>query len=503
MVLGILLTPYLSMTIIAIALLLSLFVWIIWIMKRKSYAYAFLYGVVVMLFFFSLGSVRTMEENSNIINSDQFPDVICCRIVNVPVEKDKTIFLQVKVLMDSPRDVMLQLYVKKDDWSLSLQEGDWISVKKETLVNTRINTNSDYQGYLRSKGFSGSYYVKSVQWMFVAHSTSFSLKVLSHRIQKKLVSILEESGMSGLELGVVSALSIGDKSLLDKDLKNSYSVTGASHILAVSGLHVGVVFFVFSKILSLFMRSASLGKLRVLFSLVVLWIFTFVTGLSPSVIRAAIMLTLASLAILINRKSQIYNTVFAAAFFMLLYSPRYLFDVGFQLSFAAVLSILFFQKPIYNALVPRNIVQEKIWSVLSVTFAAQIGTLFFTLYYFHQVSNVFWLSCFVVIPVSSLVIYLSILLWCFHSVPFVGGGLSYVLTKIVYGMNCVVQGMEGWDWTVCQNVAFGKIDLLFGCLFLLLLVLVVKKQSFRRIMAFLMHVFLWSIYQTITIFFVS
>ena len=277
----------------------------------------------------------------------------------------------------------MQLYIKKDTQSCALQNGDWITLQSAVFC-PRQRMDRTAQHY-KKKNLSGSYFVSSRQWHLVCHTSERSLIYYAHKAQKRLVKIFMDMNIKGDELSVLSALTIGEKSMLSKDLKNAYSMTGASHILAVSGLHVGIVFYVFSHLLVFLTRSKNAEKFNVIVSLIALWIFAFVTGLSPSVVRASIMLTMASLTILLNRKSQIFNTVFASAFLMLLYSPAYLYDVGFQLSFTAVLSILLFQKPIYESFVVRNKLLDKIWAMSSVSFSAQLGTLPLSLYYFHQV----------------------------------------------------------------------------------------------------------------------
>ncbi len=308
------------------------------------------------------------------------------------------------------------------------------------------------------------------------------------------MDVFRNQGIDGDELGVLSALSVGDKTLLDKDLKNSYSSTGASHILAVSGLHVGVVFWVFTQLLSQIFRGERFA----------LWSYTFVTGLSPSVIRASIMLSMVSLASLLNRRAMVYNTVFASAFMMLLYSPNYLFDVGFQLSYVAVLSILVFQKPIYQAFVFRSKICDKAWSLLSVSFAAQLGTMPLTLYYFHQISNVFWLSGFIVIPLSTVIIYLSVFLWTIHWIPYLSKGTAFLVEKSVRCMNFSIEKMESFHGIVCSNVRFEWVDLMLVGMMLGLLAMYVHKKSFSRVASFLIVVFVYSVYQAISqIFFVT
>ncbi len=506
LVVGILLQKYLPYEMpLSLFLLPLFFIALHWLLKKRySYESRFLFGVSLYLSLMGIAYQRSVWQGQQLLTDDSIvQDHVLVKLIDLPVEKERSMRLLVRMASDSLHTgVKWQIHVKKDSMSCRLQEGDWISFHSSMMKRReRENSSFDYDSYLRSKGISGSFYLASNSWMFVGHSHTFSFYRWSHSIQKKLVDVFRNQGIGGNELGVLSALSIGDKTLLDKGLKSSYSSTGASHILAVSGLHVGVVFWVFTQLLSQIFRGERFRKMRVVFSLTALWVYTFVTGLSPSVIRASIMLSMVSVASLLNRRAMVYNTVFASAFMMLLYSPNYLFDVGFQLSYVAVLSILVFQKPIYQALVFRSKICDKAWSLLSVSFAAQLGTMPLTLYYFHQISNVFWLSGFIVIPLSAVIIYLSIFLWTIHWVPYLSTLTAFFVEKSVRCMNFSIAKMESFQGIVCSNVRFEMLDLVLVGILLSLLAMYVQKKTFLRVFSFLIVVFVYSVYQSIYKFF--
>lgn len=466
---------------------------------KKSFGYMMrsVHGFSLCLLILSMGMYRTQTEKVAPVAVEQIvTENVVAKVMSEPLEKNKTIAVDVKMIsQELPTNVQVQLYIKKDTQSCALHNGDWIALQSAVFCPRQRIDGADQQ--YKKKNLSGSYFVSSRQWHFVCHTSERCLMYHAHMAQKRLVKIFMNMDIKGNELSVLSALTIGDKSMLSKDLKNAYSTTGASHILAVSGLHVGIVFYVFSHLLSILSRSKSTGKIRIIVSLIALWVFAFVTGLSPSVVRASIMLTMASLTVWLNRKSQIFNTVFASAFLMLLYSPAYLYDVGFQLSFSAVLSILLFQKPIYESFVVRNKLLDKIWAMSSVSFSAQLGTLPLSLYYFHQVSNLFGLSGLLVIPLSAVIIYLSIGVWCMNAVPYVGVGLAYILQRITMLMNSAIQTMGTWGFAVQSDIQFGWLDVVLVYCILIALWMFVRKQSFRSLFSFLFVVFLYAGYQTI------
>lgn len=265
---------------------------------------------------------------------------------------------------------------------------------------------------------------------------------------------------------------LGDKSLLEDDLKISYSKAGASHVLAVSGLHVGVVFLVLNFLFGLFIKGNQFAPrcFRSILIIFLLWGYAFLTGASPSVMRASLMFSFLQFGFLFQRPYYAYSSIIASAFILLLYNPHLLFDVGFQLSYTAVLSILFFYPRIAGlgfvyrikacGYVPsrfRKPVGFVVnWSVdLSVvSLAAQIGTLPLVLYYFHQFSCVFWLSGLFVIPLATCLIYMGAtsLLVCY--IPYVSTCFVAALSFVASVTNSVVNAIGAMPCAVIDWIDF-------------------------------------------------
>lgn len=496
----------------------------------NRYNYNWLFGFTILLFLLAIGSWKVGQQRKDIIHDFSNTTLvthksIALQIIDTPLEKKKSVQILTQVIpiiptnthdssiFDTPYDtpeIKVQFYVKKEEESLHLNEGDWIEIDPNVLLprgkkslnnidttNTNDTKKSDYEKYLNGKGISGSFYLPSEKWRKISDAKGFSFTRLSHKVQKHLVGLFRQADIGNEELGVLAALTIGDKSLLDKETRNSYATTGASHVLAVSGLHVGVIFLVFTQLLAQILRGENTKKLRTVLALFFLWGFTFVSGLSPSVVRASIMLTIASFAILLGQQTQTYNAVFASAFFMLLYSPRYLFDVGFQLSYMAVLSILMFQKAIEAIVETHHPLTQKAWSLLSVSLSAQLGTLPLTLYYFHQTSNLFWLSGFIVIPLATVILYLAILFWAFHWVPFLSSALSFLLGKTTMCMNISIHRLEQFERAVREGIDLRLFDILWLYFILLTLFSTVLKRNFTRLSFLLSSVLVYATYQTI------
>ena len=223
-----------------------------------------------------------------------------------------------------------------------------------------------------------------------------------------LLQRLQSSGLSDGQYAVVAAMALGDKSTLTKELKDTYSKTGASHILALSGLHLGIIYALLS-MLVVGRRWQMITQVAIILSI---WAFVFLVGMSMSVVRSAVMLTVYALLAIGHRHKMSVNTLAFTAIIMLLISPQALFDIGFQMSFMAVFSILLFVPLFYRPFSAEYLMTHRVvnwlWGMVAVSIAAQIGVAPLIAYYFGRFSCYFLLTNFIVIPAATLILYLSL-----------------------------------------------------------------------------------------------
>ncbi len=223
-----------------------------------------------------------------------------------------------------------------------------------------------------------------------------------------LLKRLQSSGLSDDQYAVVAAMALGDKSALTHELRETYSMTGASHILALSGLHLSIIYALLS-MLVVGRRWQTISQVAIILSI---WAFVFLVGMSASVVRSAVMLTVYALLALGHRKKMSVNTLAFTAIVMLLVSPQALFDVGFQMSFMAVFSILLFVPLFYRPFSAEYLMTHRvvkwIWGMVTISIAAQIGVAPLIAYYFGRFSCYFLLTNFIVIPAATIILYLSL-----------------------------------------------------------------------------------------------
>ena len=250
------------------------------------------------------------------------------------------------------------------------------------------------------------------------------------------------------------------KDELDFEVKQAYAAAGAMHVLAVSGLHVGIIFLILNTLLAILDTSKKGRIVKAIILLISLWSYAMITGLSPSVLRAATMFSFVIMGTVLNRSSSIYNTLAASAFFILIINPNLLFEVGFQLSYVAVLGIVYLQPLIYKRIYTRWWLLDKVWAITAVSIAAQIATLPLTLFYFNQFPVYFMLSNLLVIPSAAVILILGILLFIASPIPFISESIGWVLNKFIEGLNFGIKEIEVLPNSLIEGLSINVLECL-------------------------------------------
>ena len=246
-----------------------------------------------------------------------------------------------------------------------------------------------------------------------------------------LLDRLADSGVGGDAYAVVAAMALGDKSALTHEIRDTYSVSGASHVLALSGLHLGIIY----GLLWLLLPHRRWPAVSQTVILIAIWLYVLLVGMPVSVVRSAVMLTVYGILSIAHRNKMSVNALAFTAIVMLLWNPEWLFDIGFQLSFMAVLAILLFV-PVFEDMFSAQYLQEhrwirRIWGLVAVSVSAQIGVAPLIAYYFGRLSTYFLLTNFIVLPAAYLILGFSLIVLLFPS-------LAYILLYIVDTLNAVL-----------------------------------------------------------------
>lgn len=300
----------------------------------------------------------------------------------------------------------------------------------------------DLKTYWKTKGIYGMFFMESKDFHVVKTIQSSFLTQSIRKAQVVCLTILS-AHLTGQELGIAQALILGDKSMLDNEIRSAFTATGSMHILAVSGLHIGLILQLLLALIKLGAKWINRST-AILFVILLLWFYALMTGFSPSVIRAVFMFSVLTLTQWKGLQTTSINSLFFTAFIIVLWKPMYLFDIGFQLSYLAMLGIFLFYPKISSIWKPSNKILYYLWEGTAIGFAAQVVTTPLTLYYFHQFPNYFAIANLGLMGLSSVVLGAGIFLLVTHKIPLIGKLNGLILLYAVYWMFRLIQWIETW-----------------------------------------------------------
>ena len=463
----------------------------------KSYHYRWIFSSLLFIYLILLGfSFVKIRDFRLIVNDitkiDNIPKYYLARLCECPMSKEKS----VKVMLEfyafeeddnvKSMDSKIIAYFEKDEKSINLKYGDCVALfaNPDEVEKPPNPEQFDYKDYLYKKGVTHQVYLKSDAWIDIGYNDSNPIYRFSYWMRDFLLETMQNLGVQDEEYSVAAAILLGYDDSLPQELRKKYVAAGAMHILCVSGLHVGVIFMVFSYMLAFLddrKKWQYVVKNCILF--VLIWFYALIAGLAPSILRATIMLSFVIVGNMINRKGVLLNSLAASAFILLCVNPANLFDVGFQLSYVAVIGIVVLQGPISKMIYFKYKIINKIWGITSVTIAAQIATAPFTIYYFHQFPIYFWLSNLFMTPISSVVIMGGMIMLLIFFIPYVNVAVAWIVSKMIYVMNFGVSWIESLPYSIIKGLYVNDIQFVVLLIMLLLLLLLIECKDVRLLLS--------------------
>lgn len=484
---------YSLLSVLTLIIGLSVCLW----MERDRLVKSSIFGMLTMLTFIGIGiityqlhdqtqfkkhytqHVDPISDTSNtikfrireVLKSGSFHNKYVVDVLNIDEQS-----LLGKVLLNVTKDGLQPLF-KVDDIV--------ITTSPFTHLNPPLNPNQfDYKAYLEKQHIHNQIYTDHAHLMQLpveANSVFGYAAKLRHNINQKL----KFYDFKPSELSIINALLLGQRQDISSDIYDSYAKAGAVHILAISGLHVGIILLLLNWLFKP-LEFLKKGKIiKVILIVLLLWGFAIVAGLSASVTRAVTMFSIVAVGMNLKRPSNIYNTLAASMLLLLLFKPLFLFDVGFQMSYLAVIAIVSFQPFMVRLWSPKFWPIKKLWQIFTVTLAAQLGVVPISLFYFHQFPGLFFLSNLVIIPFLGLILGLGILiilLALLHILPF---WLAGIYGAIIDLMNSFVKWIALQERFLMSDIAFGMAQVITAYILVISLFVLMRKQNFRR-MALLM-----------------
>ncbi len=459
-----------------------------------------LQGTIFYLLIASIGLLLTWQKDSrhgSLWYGNFYTDssVLLVKINEPLIEKTRSFkaeALLVAVLNGKEQQAAtgkLLLYFSKDSTAPALKYGQIILIKKQLqpIKNSGNPGAFNYQRYAAFQQLYHQFFLKPGDWITTdkVQANAF-YSFLYHSREYVLNALQQYIGNSHQELGIAEALLIGYKEDLDKDLVQAYSNTGVVHIIAISGLHLGLIYAVLLWILNRLPLIKKSRHVKVILLIGCLWLFSLLTGAAASVLRSAVMFTVIVVGKYYFKQSSVYNSLAASAFILLCYNPFFLWDVGFQLSYLAVIGIVALQPPLYRSVYFKNKWIRKTWQMISITLAAQVAAFPICIYYFHQFPNMFLFTNLLVVPLSTIILFGEIFLVMVATFKPVAIFAGLVLTWLIRIMNWLILFFSSFSFSVMDNIYANMFTtwLLYGFVFFFCAWLLRKNKKLLRVSLF-------------------
>ena len=495
LLLGILLSPYINLS----ALEIGVICLISFVVLFSTHLYTFYkrinswsFAVLTVVTFISLGiltsklqdPLNTVSHYENIHFSAQSGAIITIKEVLKPGKYAKRFYAELNELAGKKTYGKVLVYLYKDSLDRSEElkvDGTYFLAADIAKVPAPKNPYQfNYKNYLNKQGVYKQISVNTNQ-LYVLNTQVKTLKGYAAVFRENLQKSIENRLINAKNRAVIEALLLGQRQELSTDLTEDYAAAGMIHILAVSGLHVGIIMLLLQFLLNPLGNTPIIKLSRTVFIITVIWMFAFITGFSPSVLRAATMFSFIQIGIYFNRKNAGLNALVFSAFVLLLFDSSLIYEVGFQLSYLAVFFIIWVQPLFIKLWNPQFFLTKLFWGIFSVSIAAQIGVLPLSIYYFHQFPGLFLVSNLVILPVLGLILSCGVLvlfLGLFHILP------DFVLQIFNFMITCLndfISWIASFENLVFQHITFSALMLSVSYLLIIPFIFLLKKYSYKRL----------------------
>ncbi|MFZ6013466.1 MAG: ComEC/Rec2 family competence protein [Bacteroidota bacterium] len=372
------------------------------------------------------------------------------------------------------------LYFSKKDFSKPFQYGDVLMIKgcPQPVQPPGNPGEFDYGKFLSFKNVYHRHALRHANVKHIGYDSPNPLMSYAIRARQWAGDVLKRNVNGEREQAITFALVLGVTDGLDDELLSAYAATGTLHVLAVSGCHVSIIYMIILWLLKPLGRSAWGLWVTAFVSLFCLWAYAYITGLSPSVLRAVTMFSFVAIARPWSRTTNIYNTLAASAFCLLLYDPFLIMSVGFQLSYLAVAGIVYLQPKLYQLWEPAYRWLDELWKITAVSLAAQLATFSLGLLYFHQFPNYFLISNLLVIPISSCVLILGLVVLAVSFITFLGNLFGFLLAGLITVLNGIVFAVEKFPFSLSEDIYISSEQALLLMGMIIAIVLLFERRRF-------------------------
>ena len=377
----------------------------------------------------------------------------------------------------------LILNIRKDSLNISeIGIGSVLKIKAFLSKNKPIkNPNQfDYGKYLENQNIYAQVYcdLNNVQISSVVNKNIWYHAAV---FRNRIITNLDKNGFGKNELAVITALILGQQQDISQETIQDYQLAGAIHVLSVSGLHVGFILYFVGLLLKPFPNTKKWKFNKLIITILCLWVFGFIAGLAPSILRSVVMFSFVAIGRYLGRGVNIYNTLLVSALIILLVKPSFLFDVGFQLSYISLFFIIWLQPLFAGIWRPKNKIIIFFWDIITVSFAAQIGAMGLSIYYFHQFPELFFITNLIILPAMGFILGYGVFIMILAYLDYIPLPLMKILEYSITILNKIIGYIASFEQFILKDISINKTMLCFSYLMIFLIVIYLKKPKFYKL----------------------
>jgi competence protein ComEC len=478
----------------------------------KIYKYRLYSGVSITVALVALGYLivwtDTGKSDPHHFSHQISPhSVLLVQIDEPPVERDKIIVAnaQVKEVINEHEKVAatgrIQLNILKDSTVRKPEYGDMLLTDADVaeVAGPKNPCEFDFKAYLNYHQIYYSTFLTSAKWKLTDSTQGDRMFVFIYHLRDKFLQVIKAYVPGKNDFGVASAIMLGYRDYVNADVMKAYADSGTLHVLSVSGLHVGIMFLMLNFLLGwMDNKGMKFAFAKAGLIIIFIWFYACITGLSPPVMRSAMMFSLIQTGRVLNRHVNIYNIIAGSAVILLLFNPYNLVDVGFQLSYLAVAGIVYLQPRLASVIVIGTVtgkgfivrikqaalwIADFVWQLIAASVAAQIITLPLSILYFNQFPNLFLLANLVVIPLSNFVLFTGTALFAFAHVPYLGAGIGWVFNGLLSVLDKFIFTMDELPFTVVRGVSINATEMVLMYMLILLVYWLAEERKPKVVLA--------------------
>ena len=458
--------------------------------RKTDYTLRWTFGALINFGFVGLGAITTMINSPelhshSLVHDDGSEKEWLLEVEEEPIEKERSIKLSVNAISVEHSGISGKafIYLEKSNSAKALKNGD------QLLVSTSLNPITtpgnphefNYARYLRFHGVFKQAYLTTDKWIEIDERDGLNVLGSIADLRSVLIKKLDRNIFNENERAIIAALTLGYKQELDPETTRAFAGAGAMHVLAVSGLHVGILYAMIMMLFGFLTKVKHGDFIRAILVITLLISYAALTGMSASVFRASTMFSFVAWAQASKRYSNIYNTLTASVFLLLLFDPYLIMQVGFQLSYAAVLGIVFIHPWLFSQIVVKNRFLDAAWNITCVSIAAQVATFPLGLLYFHQFPNYFLFSNWVVIPLATMIMYVGMAFFGLGWIPLLKEPLAIALKWLAWLLNEFVILVESLPFSMLQGIDITVAETVMIYALLISIFILIMERHFRLI----------------------